>query len=100
MAGLESRIARLEAAHSADPASDLSLLSLPFWSRLNDALAADDFAELLRGWELARRIAMVLREGDAAYAARWRTILGDLPAHLQPVELLTMIRDRLRAVLS
>jgi hypothetical protein len=106
MAGLESRIARLEASHSADPVSEMSLLSLPFWSRLNDALAADDFRPLLADWELPRRLAMIFREasrgGDTvlqAYARRWREILGEFPADLSPVELLTLIRERLRGVL-
>ncbi len=105
MAGLESRIAKLEASHSADPTSDMSLLSLPFWSRLNDALAADDFREMVRDWELPRRLAMIFREASrgndtvlAAYARRWREILGEFP-DLPPVELLTLIRTRLREVL-
>jgi hypothetical protein len=106
----DGRLASIErqlADFSRDPAAEIS--TLPFWSRLSDALSSDDFAELLRDWELPRRLALLLAEAErggdtilSAYAARWREILwgGQAPTHLAPVELLEDIRARLRTVLS
>jgi hypothetical protein len=100
---LEQRLDDL--TEQGDESADLS--ALPFWSRLSDALAAGDLAEVLRDWELPRRLAMILREAErggdtilAAYAFRWREILwgGDGP-QLPPIELLTDIRARLRSLL-
>jgi hypothetical protein len=109
MAGLETRIAKLEAARGDRDDVDAAVLwSLPFWSRLSAALAVENFRELLQGWELPRRIAAALREAERrddaelrAYADRWRAILwpGGEAIDLGSVEVLDDIRGRLRAVL-
>jgi Ser/Thr protein kinase RdoA (MazF antagonist) len=110
MAGLESRIAKLEAACEDREAVDQAALwALPFWSRLSAALAAGSYVELLQGWELARRVASVLREAERRddpalreYAARWLMILwpDGRPENVTSVGILDDIRARLRAVLT
>jgi hypothetical protein len=102
LAKLEGQIADLTEERTAD------LTRLPFWGRLSDALAVGNFAELLRDWELPRRIAAVLREAERrddpalrAYAARWLLILwpDGRPDDVGSVEILDDIRARLRLVL-
>ena len=105
MAGLETRISRLEAAE-AERGPD-GVWSLPFWSGVASAMETENFSTLLGSWELPRRIAFGLRQAaepcatDAlrAHASEWTALLFDgNPPDLRPVEMLTAIRTRLREI--
>jgi hypothetical protein len=97
---------QLDAAASAVERADAGSI----W----DAIRRQDWQAALRGWDLPRRIAWSIEQGErhhdaiedtasaARYATQWRTILwGDAgqPDGLSGAALLTAIRDELRAIL-